>query len=203
MHKAYLGLALATAAALSACGQSSEQSAAVTGTVSLKNASQAEVAKQVAAANGGGAMFTPGQWAGMVKIVDLKLEGAGMDSLPPQVMEQMKKRMAQGHEFSNCLTPDEAKNARDAIAKGQQGDCTYEHFTMAGGTIDAAMTCRAGGALRKMTMTGSYTQTSYHLAMAANGSGSGPAGMSMKMEMDARRTGACTGKEDDKGGSGE
>ena len=67
---------------------------------------------------------------------------------------------------------------------------------MSGGKIDAAMKCGIDGATRTMTMQGTYSPDHYHMTMAATGSGPGPAGgMSMKMEMDAKRTGACTGKE--------
>jgi hypothetical protein len=187
MHKAYL--ALAGAAMLTACGQSTKESAAVTGTVSLKNATQAEVGEQVAAANGGGAMFTPGHWEGTVKITDMAMPGMG--DMPPAVAAQLKARMAQGHGFSSCLTPDEAADARRTLAKNQNGDCSYDHFTMAGGSIDAAMTCKEGTALRKMTMTGSYTKTDYKLVSQMSGGGGQGPDMNMKMEIAAHRTRDC------------
>ncbi len=62
--------------------------------------------------------------------------------------------------------------------------------------IDAAMSCKEAGAMRTMTMKGTYSPDHYHMAVAATGSGGASAGMSMKMEMDAKRTGACTGKEE-------
>lgn len=206
MRQTATGLILfATATALSACGQSTKESAAATGTVSLTNASMGEVGEQVAAANKGGAMFDPGHWEGTVKILDMAIPGmgAGLENLPPEMAARLKARMSQGNAFASCLTPDEAANAREALTKNQRGDCTYDHFTMAGGTIDAAMSCKVGTALQKMTMTGTYSRTDYHLVSQASG-GEGPHGaMAMKMEITAHRTGACTGKEDEKGGAGE
>lgn len=183
-------MAIAAAAMLAGCGNSTKETAAVTGTVSLHNATMGEVREQVTAANAGGALFDPGHWEGTVKIVDMAM--AGMENLPPAMRDQMKARMSQGHGFSNCLTPEQAADAKSAFTRNQTGKCSYDHFTMAGGTIDAAMTCQGGAGLQKMTMTGTYSKTAYHLVSQVEGSGAGPAGgMSMKMDMSAHRTGAC------------
>lgn len=194
-------IALAAAAAtLSACGQSTKETAAVTGQVNLKNASQAEVTEQVAAANRGGAVFTPGHWEGSVTLLDMAMPG--LEKLPPAMRAQMQAQMQKSTLFEDCLTPDEAADAKAAISKGQGGDCLYDHFTMANGRIDAAMSCKVGKALHKMTMTGSFTPDDYRLVSQASGGGTGSAGpMSMKMEIKAHRTGACTGNEDKDGGT--
>lgn len=198
MQKAIWALA-ATAITLTACGNSTKESAAVTGTVSLHNASQAQVAEQVSAANGAGALMDPGRWEGSVKFLDMQV--AGMDKLPPAIAAHIKAQMGQGTAFASCLTPEDDADAKRAFAEHQQGDCTYDHFTMADGTIDAAMTCHVGTALQKMTLTGSYSRTDYRIVSQASGGADGPAGpMSMKMEMAAHRVGACTGTEDKPGG---
>lgn len=181
----------ACAGLLAGCsGSSTKESAAATGTVSLHNATAGEVAEQVSAANNAAATFQPGEWKGTIRLLDMTMPG--MDNLPPAVRERMKAQMASGREFSNCLTPEDAADARKTFGGGRQDDCTYDHFTMAGGKIDAAMTCKMGNVVRKMTMTGSYSRTDYHLVNQASGSGGGPAGgMAMKMEITAHRTGEC------------
>ncbi|MFA5969557.1 MAG: DUF3617 domain-containing protein [Sphingomonas sp.] len=185
----------ACAALLAGCsGSSTKESAAATGTVSLHNATVGEVADQVSAANTAAATFQPGEWKGTIRLLDMAMPG--MDNLPPAVRERMKAQMASGREFSNCLTPEDAADARKTFGGGRQDDCTYDHFTMAGGKIDAAMTCKMGKTVRKMTMTGSYSRTDYHLVNQASGGGpagaNGPAGeMSMKMEITAHRAGDC------------
>lgn len=182
-------------AGLAGCGQSTKESAAASGTVALKNASIGEVQSQVAAAQGRGAVFQPGHWEGSVKIVDLAL--GGMDKLPPAIAERMKAKIASNTRFASCLTPEDAADARKALAEHAQGDCRYEHFTMAGGAIDAALVCSGDGGSHRMTMKGSYTEASYHLvSQSVSERSGGLGGMSMKMELDARRTGVCTGKED-------
>lgn len=182
-------IVIATAGMLAGCGSSTKETAAATGTVALHNATAGEVQEQVAAATGSGALFRPGHWEGTVKILDMAMPG--MEKLPPAMREQMKARMSSGSSFQNCLTPQEAADARKTLAEHQEGECTYDHFTMAGGTIDAAMSCKGGGVLRRMTMTGTYSQTGYHIVSQTSGTGEGPAGVSMKVEMNAQRTGDC------------
>lgn len=63
-------------------GQSTRESAAVTGTVSLKNATVDEVQDQVVGAQGSQALFQPGRWEGSAKIVDIKLGGINKPPLP-------------------------------------------------------------------------------------------------------------------------
>ncbi len=179
--------------ALSACGQSTKESAAATGTVALHNATMGEVQEQVTAAQGSGTMFEPGHWEGTVKIVDMAMPG--MANMPPAMAAQLKARMSQGSHFANCLTPKDAADARTALTKNQHGECSYDHFTMAGGTIDAAMSCKVGSALQKMTMTGKYSRTDYQLTSQMSGAEGPHAQMAMKMEMTAHRTGDCAAGE--------
>lgn len=186
MQKAIIGLI--AAAALGACGNSTKESAAATGEVSLKNATIAEVGSQVEAANTGGALLDAGQWQGTVKILDVALPSVA--NVPPALVKQMKEKFAAGHSFSSCLTPDEAKRNSGRFLANNSGDCTYDHFTMANGRIDAALTCQAQGREQAMTMTGSYTRTSYDIEMASQAK-TPEGGMSMKMAMTAHRTGAC------------
>ena len=181
---------VAAAGALSACsGESSKESAAATGSVSLKNASMGDVSDQVAAASAGGAMFSPGQWQGTVRMIDFKMPQ--MDALPPEMRDQLKAKMTKGRDFDNCLTPQQAADSRGTLVGSQQTNCSYEHFTMAGGTIDAAMTCSGASGMQKMTMSGTYSKTAYHIVTQASGSGDKGAGMAMKMDVSARRTGEC------------
>jgi len=160
--------------------------------VTANNASVEEVSNKVDAAVSGGQFVSPGRWETKVTITDISVP-----EMPPQVAEQMKAHMSKGQTHASCLTPEEAKRPKGDFF-GAQKDCRYEHFTMAGGTIDARMICAKGGQTQTMTMTGTYGPDNYRMAMTADGTGTkGPMGaMSMKMVIDARRTGACTGKEE-------
>ena len=160
--------------------------------VDMKNAAASEVAKQVQAATADGQFVSPGHWESTMTMIDMSMPG-----MPPEASARMKSMMGKPRTFASCLTEAEAKKPKEDFFSGGDGKCRYDHFTMSGGKIDAAMKCGDASAMRTMTMQGTYSPDHYHMAMAASGSGSGPAvGMSMKMEMDAKRTGACTGKED-------
>lgn len=159
--------------------------------VDMKNASASEVAEQVKAASAEGQFVSPGRWESTMTMIEMTMPG-----IPPEAAQQMKGMMGKPRTFTSCLTPEEAKKPKEDFFSGGDGGCRYEHFTMSGGKIDAAMKCADQGAMRTMTMKGTYSPDHYRMAMAATG-GSGPAaGMSMKMEMDAKRTGECTGKEE-------
>lgn len=160
-------------------------------TVSAANASAEEVAAKVAAA-GADRRVSPGRWEGTVTITHMAAPG-----MPPAIAERMKESFAKAHGFASCLTPEEAKRPRGGFFGNEGQDCRYDHFTMEGGTIDAAMTCTIAGAERTMTMHGTYGADAYRMDMTAKGAaGENPMqGMEMAMTVEAKRTGPCTGSE--------
>jgi hypothetical protein len=176
---------------LAACGSGGP-------TVTATNASASEVAAKVAAANGSGSMISPGRWEGTLTMHDMKLPN--MDRLPPAARQQMMSRMAAGKPFVSCVTEEQIK-AKHGLFTGQENaerNCRYDHFTMAGGKIDSAMSCDMPSARMAMTMTGTYSPDSYHMDAATTTSGSGAeGGMSMSMTIDSKRVGACRGTPDE------
>jgi hypothetical protein len=179
----------ALALPLAACGSGGP-------TVSATNASAAEVADKVAAANAGGSMISAGRWEGSLTMHDVQMPN--IDKLPPEVREQMMRRMSAGKPFVNCVTEDEIK-AKHGLFTGEAAkNCRYDHFTMAGGKIDSAMSCDMPNAKMAMTMTGTYSPDAYHMEAATRTSGASAAGtMNMSMTIDARRAGACHGTPDE------
>ena len=158
--------------------------------VTATNASTSEVGAQVAAAQASSQFVSPGRWEGSMVINDMTIPG-----MPPQAAAKMRGATAQAHMFTSCLTPEEASKPRGRFFGNADKSCRYDHFTMGGGKIDAAMTCETRGMKRAMAMTGTYAPDSYTMTTTSTGSGPGPAGMSMKMTLTGKRTGACTGKE--------
>ena len=56
----------------------------------------------------------------------------------------------QNNSFEHCLTPEDAKQPKEEILRRQgQRNCRYDHFTMGGGKIDAAMRCERPADRRK------------------------------------------------------
>jgi len=168
---------LLLAFALAACG--SEPA------VNETNASVEDVSEKVREASGKG-LLRPGKWASTVTIEDVSIPGA-----PPETAEQMKSMMAQSRTAEVCLTEEQAaKPSEDFFAASE--NCRYDHFTMAGGKIDAAMRCSHEGVTQLMEMTGTYSPTSYEMRMRSRTEGgSDGQAMTMQMKVDAQRVGAC------------
>ncbi|MEG3145061.1 DUF3617 domain-containing protein [Sphingomonas sp. RT2P30] len=174
---------------LAACGSGGP-------TVTATNASMAEVATKVAAANAGGDMISPGRWEGTLTMHDLKMPN--MDKLPPAARAQMERRMAAGKPFVSCVTEEQIK-ARKGFFTGQDNankSCRYDHFTMAGGKIDSAMKCTMPTGTMAMVMTGTYSPDAYHMEMTSNSEGNAMIG-GMSMTVDSKRVGACRGTPDE------
>lgn len=165
--------------------------------VEAKNASAEEVAKKVQQAGGTGSFVNPGRWVSKVTIEQMTMPG-----IPAGAAAQMKSLAGQVQTHESCLTPEEVKQPKADFFAGNDKNCRYDHFTMAGGKIDAQMTCQApgkGDSAMKMTMAGTYSGDAYQMEMGMT-SDAGDAltkGMAMKMRVDANRVGQCTGKEQD------
>jgi hypothetical protein len=161
--------------------------------ISAENASVAEVAAKVDAANGGKSFVSPGHWQTTMTIKEMAIPG-----MPPEMAEKMKAHMGQGKTFETCLTPAEASKPKADFFAGADKSCHYEKFEMSGGKIDMVMQCARTSGKQTMVMNGTYSDDSYKMEMTSTGTGAPDnptAGMSMKMAMDATRTGECTGKE--------
>jgi Protein of unknown function (DUF3617) len=129
----------------------------------------------------------------------MTIKEMAIPGMPPEMAEKMKAHMGQGKTFETCLTPAEANKPKADFFAGADKSCRYEKFEMSGGKIDMTMQCARENGKQTMVMNGTYSDNSYQMVMTSTGTGApgNPmAGMSMKMAMDAKRTGECTGKED-------
>ena len=154
--------------------------------VEANNASVQSVADKVAAS---GIKPKAGQWESTVKID--KMEIAGM---PPQAKAMMQQRIGQTHTASSCLTPEQANKPDTSFFQQASKDCTYDHFSMTDGKIDAKMICKRGAASQTMLMTGTYTEESYNIAINTQGEAQPGMPMTMAMTVASRRTGECAAK---------
>ena len=160
------------------------------GSVSARNASVAEVAAKAQ----GLAQIEPGLWTTTTDVRAIEIPGMDEPRIMEGVTAQLKKRHAIAS--THCVTPEEASRPPSEMFAGKNsGECRYDKFDMGGGRLNAAMTCSPQGQPGKMTMTmaGSYSSTSYDLAMEMKVSN--PAipggGMTMKSRTKGARTGAC------------
>lgn len=165
--------------------------------VTAENASVNEVDAKLAQSGGPTAFLSPGHWEGTLTVRDIDVPG-----MPPAAAARMKAETGKARPQSSCLTPEEAsKPAGSFFAGGADSKCRYDHFKMSGGVIDAAMTCADEGASQAVAFKGAYSADAYHIDMTMKGGGTGPmANSTMAFTVDAKRTGACTGNEDDASG---
>ena len=166
-------------AALGACDRA---------TVDERNASAEDVAKAVNAARAD-MKFEPGRWESNVSFISMNAPG-----MPPEVSQAMQGSLGKEHSYATCLSKAEAeKPAADFFAKDAK-DCTYDHFKLGGGKIDAKMRCGADGRSVVMTMNGAYDSDSYDMMMETAVDGGGTP-VTMKMKVASNRVGDCRGDE--------
>jgi hypothetical protein len=120
-----------------------------------------------------------------------------MPGMPAQIQAQMKSAMAsrQTHSFKSCVTEADVKRPKEDFFAGKNNQCRYDHFTMAGGKIDAAMHCTNEGHDETMKLSGSYSAENYQMDVEMNASGGPEGSMSMKSHTVSHRTGECTAKD--------
>ena len=159
--------------------------------VDERNASVADVAKAVSKAQAGEMKFNPGRWESSFTIESMNMPG--MPASAAKAVAGNKTR------YATCLTQEKAaKPGSDFFAKDSK-NCTYDHFTMGGGKIDAKMHCGNAGGDAVVTMKGDYTPTHYAMRMESvtNAARQGP--ITMRMAIEANHTGQCKGNEDGRG----
>ncbi len=162
--------------------------------ISATNASVEEVAEKVRDAGAGtsASFIRAGKWASKVTMEEVTMPG-----MPPEMTARMKSSIAGDKSYESCLTEEQAKRPTEDFFAGKNNQCRYDHFNMGGGKIDAKMRCAQGGMSQVMEMAGTYSPDSYQMRMstATEGAGGAAEGMTMKMRVDAKRVGACDGKE--------
>jgi len=96
-----------------------------------------------------------GKWQQTATVLDVQASG-----LFGGMLRAMKGKT---RDKTSCLTPAQAADGlRSTIDTG--GKCRFTRYTMAGGRIDAALTCQGN---LTVEMTGSYTPTSYAITSDA------------------------------------
>jgi hypothetical protein len=95
----------------------------------------------------------PGQYKATITMTEINIPG-----LPPE-MKGHGAGLTTTTEY--CLTREEVdKGFEDMMKRGQNGECAYESFNLAGGKMDAVMVCKSGEGDARMTMSGNVTPTS-------------------------------------------
>lgn len=156
--------------------------------VVAKNESAESVANKVQASD---IKLQPGRWEST-----MKFEKLDMPSMPPQAKAMMEKQMGVSQTFATCLTPEQAnKPGAGFFQKGAQG-CKYDHFVMAEGKLDSAMSCDVSGRKIGMTMAGTYAEANYDVRVTSQAEMQPGMPMTTTMSIASRRVGDCNGSEE-------
>lgn len=147
-------------------------------TVTAKNESVESVAEKVAASD---AKPRPGRWEASMKFAASTMQGAA--------------QKADGNVMAICLTPEMAAKADGSQFRQAGSGCQYDTFTMAGGKIDAVMTCKHDSLTQRVTMDGTYSPEAYSLHMVTQMEIQPGKPMTTEMTMNSRRVGECNGTE--------
>jgi hypothetical protein len=119
----------------------------------------------------------PGQWQETALVLDVQASG---------VLGGMLRAMKGKTKYKTvCITPAQAADGlRSSMDEGGQSKCRFSRYTMAGGRIDAAMTCQGNLAIQ---MTGSYSPTSFDIIS----DGTKGTTMRMRTRTTGKRVGGC------------
>ncbi|MFM9827904.1 MAG: DUF3617 domain-containing protein [Sphingomonas sp.] len=189
-HAPFIVVAASVCGALAGCNQAPSVVAA--------NASIGDVATKVAEAAKRGSFVSPGHWQSTVHFDKMDVPG-----MPPELAERMNRGMARARTAESCLTAEQAQRPNGGFFNSQLAkSCTYDHFSMANGVIDAALKCTGAATKQAIVMKGTFSPDTYQVKMDSQitRTDGGPLGtMVVAMTIDAKRTGPCTGKEQSKG----
>jgi hypothetical protein len=193
-------LPLSAALALAACGGDAEkggENAAATGTAAgASGAAAGGGASANAASSSGGNMvqLRPGNYS--VQIAVERFEIPGMPADQAQMMRSIMAGVSQQVQ-NQCVAEGASSQAsmEDMYKRMGQGNCTVERMTMAGGRIDGALSCDAGGGRStQMNILGEMTPESSTttMSMVSNDPGLPQGRVEMDMRITMTRTGDCT-----------
>ena len=184
MQRATLITLGCAAIALSACDRKPS--------VDLTNATPAEVANAMKESGATRTMVRPGKWSSTVSILEMDTS-----QLPPEMAERIRAEMSRPRTVEACLTPEEVDHPEKMLAQVPPS-CRYEHYKMAGGTVDGKMRCEGPAGTQEMTVQGTYGTDQYAMTIT-NKSIAAPgapvaAGLSSKMKIESHRLGDCDSK---------
>ena len=174
-----IALAMMLVAAVAGCSKPAS--------VDEENASVEQVSKAIAG-SGADNRFTPGRWESKAELTALSGEG-----VPAGALQQAQGALAKTGTVATCLTPEKASKPGSDFFAPEASDCTYRHFKMANGVLDALLVCGPGGQTTS-ELKGTFDPHQYSLNVI-NKMAVGGRNMTMSMKVDSRHTGECRGDE--------
>jgi hypothetical protein len=171
-------LPIAALLALSACGSSDDEATDAAGGGDI-------------AVSEDGPMPQPGQYRTTAELVEFN-----MPSAPPEAAQIMQQAFSQGAMEANsyCLTPEQASTSREDMLKSMaESNCTVDTFTMAGGRINATLSCPTGqGVSGQVTMAGTMNESGSDIEMSFTTQVPDMGDATIRMRMKSERVGECS-----------
>jgi hypothetical protein len=155
--------------------------------VDAQNATPAQVAEQVAKSD---LKPKPGRWESTMKI-----EAMDMPGMSPEAKKMMENAQAE-RKMATCLSKEDAEKPASSLFSPANSGCKYDHFTMADGKMDGALTCEHGPEKISMTMSGTYSPEAFavHTTSKVEMPGGRPP-MTSQVSMTSAWKGECNGTE--------
>ena len=172
---------------LASCGSRDQAGNGGAGGEGGNAAAGGEAAAEGGAGPGGATVsLQPGQWETTVEV--LRLNMANMPNMPAGMTTPLPPPTT----VRSCLTPEQARqpNANFMTGSGDQGGCTFENFSMAGGRISGTVTCNSQGTSMRTTMNGRFAADSYEMESESQVSANG-ATIDTASRIVSRRIGDC------------
>jgi hypothetical protein len=177
-------LPLCAAFTLAACGSSSEDEAA---------GGDAVTADEMAAEADELPSPQAGQYRTTMELIEFNVPDA-----PPEMAEMLQQGFGQGPQQGStyCITPEQAAaptSREDMLKNMADGNCTVSRFAVAGGQIDAALSCSGDGTMNgEVLLNGTMTETSSNMEMSFTMQIPQAGQATMKMRMVSERIGECS-----------
>ena len=129
----------------------------------------------------------PGLYKTTVTMTKIDIPG-----LPPEMADHGAGMV---RTVENCLTAaDVDKGFETMVKQGQDGECSYESFSAAGGKIEAVLVCKAQGRDTRTQISGAATKTGADLTAATAMDFDGVGKATLNFTAKHERIGKCPAK---------
>ena len=148
--------------------------------------SEAEATAEMA--DGGAMKMQPGEWETKISFNEINAKG-----MPPQALEAMKTKMAEGMSTKSCMTKEQSeKPGSDFFGAPAEANCTFDELNRSGGSMKVAMTCKPSANMTvKSKIDGTFGTTTYSMNIVQSTEGPPMGMMTMTGKIEGKRLGDC------------
>ncbi len=181
-------LVAAAALALGGCQSAAEKQAAATGEIHATDVDSAQVTRLMKAAREKTAL-KPGLWR-----LQIAIQSAELGDVSPDVRAAQDEAIRkQARDTTACRTEKELKPLDLEQLEKAAGTCRFARYELAGGRIDADITCKKEGApATHIRAAGTSSPTGFDILLSQqNGLKGQPGYLAFKVQATGKRLGEC------------